>query len=90
MWLNIFDYFCIKYKGMDDFLQYISISPEIRFGKPCIKGTRIAVLDILQWLASGMSVQEVLEDFPSLREEHIRAALAFAAHREMLTKLSAA
>ena len=75
---------------MNDFLQYISISPDIRFGKPCIKGTRIAVLDILQWLASGMSTQEVLEDFPELKEEDIRAALAFAAHREMLTKLSAA
>ena len=64
---------------MNDFLQYISINPDIRFGKPCIKGTRIAVLDILQWLASGMSNQEILEDFPSLKEEHIRAALAFAA-----------
>ena len=82
--------FLCKITVMNDFLQYISISPDIRFGKPCIKGTRIAVLDILQWLASGMSVQEVLEDFPSLKEEHVRAALAFAAHREMLTKLSAA
>jgi uncharacterized protein (DUF433 family) len=79
-----------KIKAMNDFLQYISINPEIRFGKPYIKGTRIAVLDILQWLASGMSNQEIIDDFPSLREEHIRAALAFAAHREMLTKLSAA
>jgi len=75
---------------MNDFLKYISITPDIRFGKPCIKGTRIAIQDILQWLASGMSIQEISEDFPSIREEHIRAALAFAAHREMLTKLSAA
>jgi uncharacterized protein (DUF433 family) len=75
---------------MNEFLQYISINPEIRFGKPCIKGTRIAVVDILQWLASGMSIPEILEDFPSLKEEHIRAALAFAAHREMSTKLIAA
>ncbi len=75
---------------MNEFLQYISINPDIRFGKPCIRNTRIAVVDILQWLASGMSFQEVLEDFPSLKEEHIRAALAFAAHREMHTKLSAA
>ena len=58
---------------MNDFLQYISIDPEIRFGKPCIKNTRIAVLDILQWLASGMSFQEILIDFPALREEQIRA-----------------
>ena len=75
---------------MNEFLQYISINPEIRFGKPCIKGTRIAVVDILQWLASGMTHQEILEDFPHLKEEHIFAALAFAAHREMYTKLSAA
>lgn len=75
---------------MNEFLQYISINLEIRFGKPCIKGTRIAVLDILQWLASGMQTKDILEDFPSLKEEHIRAALAFAAHREMHTKLSAA
>ncbi len=75
---------------MNDFFQYISINAEIRFGKPCIKNTRIAVVDILQWLASGMSVQEILEDFPSLKEEHIRAALSFAAHREMHTKLIAA
>ncbi len=75
---------------MNEFLRYISIDPEIRFGKPCIKNTRIAVLDILQWLASGMSFEEILEDFPSLQPEHIRAALAFAAHREQFTKLSAA
>jgi uncharacterized protein (DUF433 family) len=75
---------------MDNFLQYISINPEIRFGKPCIVNTRIAVLDILQWLASGMSTQEILEDFPTLKEEHVRAALAFAAHREMHSKLIAA
>lgn len=75
---------------MNDFLQYISINPEVRFGKPCIKGTRIAVLDILQWLASGMSTPEIIIDYPELKEEHIRAALSFAAHREMLTKLSAA
>ncbi len=75
---------------MNDFLQYISINPEVRFGKPCIKDTRIAVVDILQWLASGMSNKEILEDFPELKEEHIRAALAFAAHRETFTKLSAA
>jgi uncharacterized protein (DUF433 family) len=75
---------------MDKYLQYISINPDIRFGKPCIKGTRISVVDILQWLASGMDIPEILEDFPSLKEEHIRAALAFAANREMHTKLIAA
>lgn len=75
---------------MNDFIQYISINAEIRFGKPCIKDTRIAVLDILQWLASGMSIAEILEDFPELKEEHVRAALAYAANRESHTKLIAA
>ncbi|MCR9100203.1 MAG: DUF433 domain-containing protein, partial [bacterium] len=49
--------------------------------KPCIKGTRIAVGDILQWLASGMSYEDILNDFPSLRQEHILAALSFAANK---------
>jgi uncharacterized protein (DUF433 family) len=68
---------------------YISINPEIRFGKPCIKGTRIAIADILQWLASGMSHAEILKDYPSLKEDHIRAALMFAANRESMIKIIA-
>ena len=75
---------------MNELLSYISIDPDIRSGKPCIKGTRITVGDILQWLASGMNVQEILDDFPLLKEEHIRAALAFAANREAYTKIVAA
>jgi uncharacterized protein (DUF433 family) len=75
---------------MTEFTSYISINPEIRFGKPCIKETRIAVVDILQWLASGMTHAEILEDFPSLKEEHILAALAFAANRESIIKVIAA
>jgi len=75
---------------MEQLLSHIAIDPTIRFGKPCIKGTRIAVVDILQWLASGMSNAEILEDYPLLREEHIRAALAFAANREAFIKIVAA
>ena len=60
----------------------ISTRPEIRFGKPCIVGTRIAVQDILAWLASGMTNAEILEDFPELSLAHIQAALAFAANIE--------
>ena len=67
---------------MNDFLKYISINPEIRFGKPCIKGTRISVSDILQWLASGMSQEQILDDYPLLKQEHLLAAFAFAANRE--------
>lgn len=75
---------------MKEFASYISIKPEVRFGKPCIKGTCIAIADILQWLASGMSQEEILEDYPTLSKEHIMAALAFAANREAMIKIIAA
>lgn len=75
---------------MKEISAYISINPEIRFGKPCIKGTRITVSDILQWLASEMTHAQILEDYPSLKEEHILAALAFAANRESMIKIIAA
>ena len=71
---------------MESLTSYISINPEIRFGKPCIKGTRIAVTDILQWMASGMSREEILNDYPNLHDIHIRAALSFAANRELYIK----
>ncbi len=74
---------------MKEYIQYISINPEIRFGKPCIKGTRIAVGDILKWLASGMTYTEIIKDYPSLKEEHIKAALMFAANREVIVKIVA-
>lgn len=69
--------------------QWISLDPEIRGGKPCIKGTRITVYDILEYLAGGMSEAEILADFPSLKVEHIRAALAFAALRERRLAMAA-
>lgn len=75
---------------MKELASFISIDKDIRFGKPCIKGTRIAVSDILSWLASGMSHSEILESYPSLKEEHIRAALAFAADRGTMIKIIAA
>lgn len=60
----------------------ITIEPGKRSGKPCIRGLRVTVADVLGWLASGMSEQEILEDYPELQREDIRAALAFAARRE--------
>ena len=54
----------------------------MRGGKPCIKGTRITVGDVLEYLAGGMSEEQILADFPALKQEHIRACLAFAAARE--------
>ena len=61
---------------------YITITPGVRSGKPCIKGTRITVYDVLEYLAGGMTEAQILSDFPGLRPEDIRACLAFAAARE--------
>jgi uncharacterized protein (DUF433 family) len=60
----------------------ITIEPGKRGGKPCIRGMRITVYDVLEYLASGMSQEEVLEDFPELTRDDILACLAFAADRE--------
>jgi uncharacterized protein (DUF433 family) len=60
----------------------ITIDPGKRSGQPCIRGMRITVADVLEYLASGMSFQELLNDFPELEHEDIKASLAFAAHRE--------
>jgi len=72
---------------MNELRTHIVVDPEIRFGKPCIKGTRITVGDILQWLSGGMSEQEIIADYPELQITHIRAALAFAAERDAMTKV---
>ena len=68
----------------------ISLDPAIRSGKPCIKGTRITVYDILEYLAGGMAEAQVLRDFPSLERADIKAALEFAAARERKLAGSAA
>lgn len=60
----------------------IVIDPNVRFGKPVVRGTRISVGDVLSYLAGGMSEDEILADFPQLAREDIRACLAFAAERE--------
>lgn len=64
---------------MQDIENYIEIRPDVRSGKPCFKGTRITVYDVLEYLAGGMTEAELLTDFPALSPQHIRAALAFAA-----------
>jgi uncharacterized protein (DUF433 family) len=68
----------------------ISIDPAIRSGKPCIKGTRITVYDILEYLAGGMTADQILRDFPSLASDDVKAALEFAAARERKLAGSAA
>jgi len=67
--------------GME-YRHLITIEPGKRGGKPCVRGLRITVTDVLEYLASGMSVEEIVSDFPDLTDEDVRACLAFAADRE--------
>jgi len=60
----------------------ISQNPEVRGGKPCVRGTRITVYDVLEYLAGGMTEDQILADFPDLSRDDIRACLSFAADRE--------
>ncbi len=65
-----------------DYHDRITLDPAKRGGKPCIRGLRITVYDVLDYLASGMTAEQVLADFPDLEADDIRAVLAFAAGRE--------
>ena len=65
-----------------NYQEFIEIRTDKRFGKPCIKGTRISVYDVLNWLSNGMSKQEIVADFSELTDEMISACLAFAADKE--------
>ena len=66
-------------------LERISIDPAVRFGKPCVRGTRITVGDVLGYLAGGTTEEQLLADFPQLSPEDVRACLAYAAERERRT-----
>ncbi len=67
---------------MVDYKQIITIEPGKRGGKPCIRGMRITVSDVLSWLADGMTIPEILEDFDELTDKDIYAVLSYAADRE--------
>ena len=67
---------------MTEYKHIIRKNPNKRFGKPCVRETRISVYDVLGWLASGMDVNEIIYDFPELTKEDINACLAYAADRE--------
>ena len=71
-------------------LDRIAVDPTVRFGKPCVRGTRISVGDVLGYLAGGMSNAQLLAGFPQLTDEDIRACLAYAAERERRTVSSPA
>jgi len=70
-----------------DYRDIITIEPGKRNGKPCIRGMRITVYDVLGYLASGMSADEVIDDFPELTKEDILACLSYAADTEKHTRL---
>jgi len=65
-----------------DYTQFVTIEPGKRSGKPCVRGTRITVYDVLGYMAAGMSHEEILADFPSLTQDDLLACLAFAADGE--------
>lgn len=67
---------------MNNHGRIITIEPGKRGGRPCVRGLRIAVADVLGWLAAGMSYDEIKDDFPEITEDDIRACLAYAADRE--------
>lgn len=76
---------CKDWHDRDQTMNYqniITMEPGKRGGRPCIRHMRIAVSDVLGWLAAGMTHEEIIEDFPEVNEEDIRACLAFAADRE--------
>lgn len=67
---------------MIEYKNYIKINSNKRFGKPCVRDTRISVYDVLSWLSSGMDFNEIIEDFPELTKDDIKACLAYAADKE--------
>jgi uncharacterized protein (DUF433 family) len=72
-----------------ELLELVEIRPGVRGGKPCFVGTRISVYDVLEYLAGGMTNEEIVADFPELTIDHVRASLVFAARRERLLAASA-
>ena len=85
--LALLEYNLFTLGGSQMYHQRITIEPGKRSGKPCIRGMRITVYDVLSYLASGMTSQEILEDFPYLTQEDILACLSYAADRERQTLL---
>ena len=71
-----------------NYKEFIEVNPEIGFGKPVLKGTRITVYDVLQWLASGMTHEEIISDFPQLNKKQILACLSYAANKERVIKVA--
>jgi uncharacterized protein (DUF433 family) len=71
-----------------DYRGIITVRQDVRFGRPCIEGTRISVYDVLGWLASGMSVDDILNDYPQITREQVLACLSFSADKERKIRVS--
>jgi len=71
-----------------NYREFIEIRADKRFGRPCLKGTRISVYDVLNWLSSGMTKEEIMEDFDEITEEMINTCLAFAADKDQVLILA--
>ena len=80
---NLFNFVCMRH-----YSEIVTIDPQIRFGKPTIRGMRITVYDILAWFASGMTVSDIIKDYPELTEEDIKAALSYAADKEHKVRIT--
>ncbi|SDX34917.1 DUF433 domain-containing protein [Hymenobacter psychrophilus] len=70
--------------------EHIALNPEVRFGKPIVKGTRTTVAEVLEMLANGMSASDIAEDFPAIGPEQVRACLLYAAYKESIVLLAVA
>ena len=80
----------LRHEAAMDWKERIVLDPAIRSGKPCVRGTRITVYDVLEYLAGGMGEDAILADFPDLTRDDVRACLSFAAARERRLATSAA
>lgn len=75
--------------NLNEILPYIGLEPEIRFGKPVVKGTRTSVAEVLEMLANGMTPAQIEEDFPKVGPAQIRACLLYAAYKESIVLVAA-
>ncbi len=73
---------------MKHYSQIITINPNVRFGKPSIRGMRITVYDVLSWLSSGMTVEDIVLDYPEITSQDVLACLAYAADREQMHRIA--
>ena len=80
--------YLFKFVSMRHYSEIVTIDPQIRFGKPTIRGMRITVYDILSWFASGMTERDIMQDYPELTEEDIKAALSYAADKEHKVRIT--